>query len=316
MRALSRCGSYGDVTCTASAANMATQEISLFLFILLCSWSVVLSTEDMSCYKELSEPLPSYIVTAPPYKTINPKTIPDSFDWRNVNNTYFVTQATNQLLPTPCGSCWAHAAVGALTDRIIIAMHAKYPLVPLTPQVLLDCSDPDLGTCKGGSALGAYKFIHKNGITDTTCSPYMGVDDFYWAERPCNETMCRTCDRFGNCKFIQGPTYHISEYGTVQGEDQMKAEVYARGPIACSIYAHSDAFQNYKGGVIVDPVEYNTTTHVVAISGWGEENGMKYWIGRNSFGTSWGELGWFKLQRGVNALDIEKHTCAWAVPLM
>ena len=286
--------------------------------ITLCFCTPSLSMDHEGCYKELDEPLPSYIRTKPPHLRLNPSTLPDYFDWRDVNNTYFVSPVTNQFLPSPCGCCWAHAAVGALTDRMMIATQAKRSIVPLSPQVLLDCSDPDLGSCKGGSALGAYKFIFKNGITDITCSPFMGVDNFYWAEKPCNETMCRTCDLFGKCWFVEGPTYHISEYGTVTGEDQMKAEVFARGPIACSVYAHSAAFEDYTGGVIQDPGLYNYTTHVVAITGWGQDDktGMKYWIGRNSFGTAWGEVGWFKLQRGVNALDIEKHTCAWAVPKM
>ena len=95
----------------------------------------------------------------------------------------------------------------------------------------------------------------------------------------------------------------------------MKAEIFARGPIACSVYAHSAAFDNYSSGVIKDPTPYNTTTHVIVVTGWGvSSDGIKYWIGRNSYGTAWGEKGWFMLERGTNALDIERHTCAWAVP--
>lgn len=78
------------------------------------------------------------------------------------------------------------------------------------------------------------------------------------------------------------------------------------------------------------------TDHVVVIAGYGEdsETGMKYWVGRNSYGTAWGEGagtfrffiflflfilrllggGWFRLERGVNALNIESYPCHWAVP--
>ena len=61
------------------------------------------------------------------------------------------------------------------------------------------------------------------------------------------------------------------------------------------------------------------TDHVVIIAGYGVDaaTGMKYWVGRNSYGTQWGEGaggGWFRLQRGVNALFLESHTCSWATP--
>ena len=293
---------------------MAVISQVLLVFALSYVTSALRQAPD-GCYRELKEPLPSQILTKPPHLYLNPADLPESFDWRLVNNTNFASAPTNQFLPSPCGCCWAHAAVGALLDRMIIATKSLRSIVPLSPQVLLDCQDEDLGSCKGGSALGAYKFIAKNGITDITCSPYMGVNNFYWAERPCNETMCRSCGIDGKCQFIQGPTYSIAEYGTVQGEDQMKAEIFARGPIACSVYAHSDAFEKYSNGVIKDPMPYNTTTHVIVVTGWGSSaDGTKYWIGRNSYGTAWGELGWFMLERGTNALDIEQHTCAWAVP--
>ena len=268
-----------------------------------------------SCYREVVGPRPSHVVSKEPRYYTDPGSLPDFFDWRSVNETCFVSPVTNQFLPSPCGACWAHASTGALTDRIIIATGAKEPVVQLSPQVLLDCASKTAGSCKGGSALLAYKFIYENGITDVSCSPYMGVDEFYWSELPCADTMCRTCDLAGNCRFVNGTKYFVSEYGSIQGEMEMIAELYARGPIACSVYAHGESFEDYKGGVITDTTQYNFTTHVVALTGWGvEPDGMKYWIGRNSFGTAWGEEGWFKLQRGVNCLDIEKHPCAWAVP--
>ena len=41
---------------------------------------------------------------------------------------------------------------------------------------------------------------------------------------------------------------------------------------------------------------------------------IEWWAGRNSYGTRWGETGWFRLQRGNNTLFLEKGGCSWAVP--
>lgn len=290
---------------------MATSLLFLFLFL-------AVRAETRGCYVEVPHPWPSVIKSRLPHEYLDTSQLPDAYDWRSVNDTCYVTPVYNQFLPRPCGSCWAFGSTGALTDRFIIATKAKQPIVPLTPQVLLDCADELLnaGSCDGGSDILAYKFIHDYGITDITCSPYAGVVFTNWAELPCQKRMCRNCDIFGQCGFVDGPVYHVSEYGSIMGESQMMAEIFARGPIACSVYAHGESFEKYTSGVIQDPTPYNTTTHVITITGWGVDSdaGVKYWVGRNSYGTSWGEKGWFKLERGTNCLNIEQHPCAWAVP--
>ena len=294
-------------------ASKAMQSWALFV----CGWMLAYASElDYRCFKDVKGPRPSHVVTKPPHEYIDPSALPLNFDWASVNGTCYVSAVTTQFLPSPCGSCWAHASTGALTDRFIIATGAKIPFVRLSPQVLLDLATDVAGSCDGGSDVLAYKFIFENGITDITCAPSMGTDHFYWAELPLQQMMCRTCDRFGKCTFTNGTSYFISEYGSLLGEDQMMAEIFARGPISCSVYAHAPSFEDYTGGIIQDSNQYNGTTHVVTITGWGvrAEDGMKYWVGRNSFGTSWGVMGWFLLERGVNCLNIETTICAWATP--
>ena len=44
--------------------------------------------------------------------------LPVSFDHRSINGLSYATPTVNQYVPDECGSCWAHASVSALSDRI------------------------------------------------------------------------------------------------------------------------------------------------------------------------------------------------------
>jgi len=90
----------------------------------------------------------------------------------------------------------------------------------------------------------------------------------------------------------------------------MLEEVSMWGPISCSV-AVTQELHDYKGGIFIDKTDRKSFDHEVEIVGFGVENGTKYWHIRNSWGSNWGEQGFFKLIRGINNLAIETN-CSWA----
>jgi cathepsin X len=98
------------------------------------------------------------------------KDLPETFIWNNVDGVNYLTNLRNQHVPSYCGSCWAHAATSAMSDRIKIARKAAWPDINVAPQVLISCSGDD--GCHGGEAYNAFEWMHTNEITDETCSIY------------------------------------------------------------------------------------------------------------------------------------------------
>ena len=92
----------------------------------------------------------------------------------------------------------------------------------------------------------------------------------------------------------------------------MLQEIYQRGPIACGI-AVPDSLESYTGGIYEDDTGDLDIVHDISVVGYGVENGTKYWVVRNSWGSHWGEQGFFRVVRGVNNIAIESD-CSWAVP--
>jgi len=271
------------------------------------------------------------VVTSPlPHTLLQPLlaqglVIPPNWDWRNVSGVSYLTKMLNQHLPQYCGSCWAHGTLSSLADRIKIARRAKGVDINLSIQFILNCGAGIAGSCHGGSHSGTYDFIKRKGyVPFDTCNQYLacsseseeGFCPQIRKQTQCDALQtCKTCPTFGKkCVPLDFfPNATVAEYGVVRGIDKIKAEVFSRGPVACAINA--DPIDNYQGGVVDVPTASTISNHIVAITGWGqEESGKNYWIVRNSWGAYWGEEGFFRLRMGGNQIGIEENGCAWAVP--
>lgn len=274
-------------------------------------------------YKDVRRPGSEYeVVTSPrPHEYLTAADMPDNWDWCAMNVSWsekpinFCTKSLNQHIPVYCGSCWAHGAMSSFSDRINIMRDGAWPTMVPAIQWILNCGTDVAGSCGGGSAGGTFQFVHQQGgISDDTCQQYKAVDDSCTAENT-----CKTCMPGQGCYAIKNYTKHkIAQFGSVSGADDMAAEIFKRGPIACGVDA--SVLVKYTGGIIHDKTGAQSIDHIISITGFGtttaadpEGAGIKYWHVRNSWGTPWGEDGYFRIVRGINNLAIETM-CNWAVP--
>jgi len=255
-------------------------------------------------------------ITEPlPQDYINTADLPEEWDWRSVNGTNFLTWDKNQHIPTYCGSCWAQGTTSALSDRISIMRDGAWPSIDLAPQVLINCGGG--GDCDGGNPGGVYTYAHRHGLPDQTCQAYQAKN------LQCGDlAVCETCSPSnasfspGTCEKVQSPLlYYVGDHGSVSGADNIKKEIYARGPIGAGIDATA-GFEAYTGGVYSERKLFSLINHEVSLVGWGvESDGTEYWIGRNSWGTYWGENGFFRIKMHSENLGIERQG-DWGVPTL
>eukprot|EP00455_Lapot_gusevi_P036500 TRINITY_DN4062_c0_g1_i7.p1 TRINITY_DN4062_c0_g1~~TRINITY_DN4062_c0_g1_i7.p1 ORF type:complete len:526 (+),score=195.00 TRINITY_DN4062_c0_g1_i7:56-1579(+) len=220
-------------------------------------------------------------------------TIPDHFDWRNVNGVNYVSPVRDQ---GNCGSCYAFASMATLEARIrILSNNTQQPI--LSPQHAVSCSQYSQGCDGGFPYLVAGKYGMDFGILEEECYPYASASGVSPAK--CQETsVCAKPVRHYTATYS-----YIGGYYGASTVELMQQEIMANGPIAVSFEVYPD-FTHYTSGVykhtgLLGFNPFVITNHVVVIVGWGvTPDGIPYWIVKNSWGPNWGENGFFRILRG------------------
>ncbi|KAB1671015.1 hypothetical protein ES319_D05G369100v1, partial [Gossypium barbadense] len=92
-----------------------------------------------------------------------------------------------------------------------------------------------------------------------------------------------------------------TNYETLPATDEeAMLQAVTNQPVSVAIDGSGLAFQFFQGGVFNGDCG-NSLTHPVTIVGCGtSEEGLNYWLVKSSWGETWGEKGYFWIERGVN----------------
>jgi len=203
-------------------------------------------------------------------------------DWRSKGA---VTPVKNQ---GQCGSCWAFSAIGMVEGWSAVTAGT---LFNLAEQQLVDCAG-SYGNqgCNGGWHDKAVDYLAASGGS-------------------CLQTDYPYTARGGACKKTCTPKVvpHKSAMGTTE---QALATAIERWPVGVAVDA-SGGFQSYHSGVFNGPCGQNLNHAILAVGY--SSTPSKYWIVKNSWGTTWGASGYIYMAQGKNLCGINKHT-AWVTP--
>ena len=196
-------------------------------------------------------------------------TPPASLDWRNSNGSY-VTGIRDQ---GQCGSCWAFSLTGGLESYVLITSSRPGADIDLSEQVMLSCSGE--GSCKGGHMHAGY--LQSTGLPLETVYPYTATN--------------------GACSSAsagwQSSAYKIYMWDSVPKDlSIIKATLAALGPLPTTFTVYED-FMHYKSGIYSYITGKKLGAHAVLLVGYNDAE--NYFIVKNSWGTGWGENGFFRI---------------------
>ena len=264
-------------------------------------------------------------------------TVPDSFDGSELWKEYFIP-IDSQM---DCMSCWAFASTFVLSSRLAIYTLGKYKYNfskgkmifsenwttdkiknHLTKGLAFDYTNHivEMTKCREESLLYGHQYLYRYGVPENSCvDDRTKLDNIYNS----NQLFGATYDicPANNKEMV---SYRADGYYYVPGafskdnklpqgsEYNIRKDIYHWGPVSTVMKVFDD-FLSWDGQGIyewdgISNLKKPFVGHAVVIVGWGTSaENVPYWIIRNSWGTSWGDNGYFKMKRGTNNCEIEEN---------
>jgi C1A family cysteine protease len=209
------------------------------------------------------------------------------FDW---TSTFRPAQSQGR-----CGSCWAFATVAALEGNY---QKNFRDYLAFSPQQLVDCDSYNAG-CNGGWPTYSLRYVKEKGVIYENAYPYIsGVTNLAY-----------------NCQYSQNKpnfildSYQVCDFGSCTRNQILY--MLSFGPVIGVVNGEANGvFQNYGGGVL-NPASCGNINHAVVIAGYDYDSTGGYYIVRNSWGTNWGEKGYYRIRFNNTTQTCKMDSAAW-----
>lgn len=199
-----------------------------------------------------------------------------SLDWRLFGA---VSRVKNQKL---CGSCFIFAVIASIECHLFLNTEK---LLDLSVQEVVDCGGKFQGGCDGGTASLVFDYVNtKGGLALYSDYPYEAVRNTCRSENYQRQNISKVT-------FLKNPNYD---------EVLLQNALHMYGPIVIFLDIAHESFMRYSRGIYFNTDCTHITNHVALLVGYDSDNGLDYWIVKNSFGESWGEGGYIRIARNQN----------------
>jgi len=221
--------------------------------------------------------------------------IPDSYS--SVTDGHY-TAVKNQ---GSCGSCAAFSSAG-LFETTMLKAGASFSDtdLDLSEQYLLDCA---YGSNGANGCNGAGLSSYPDYMANTAGGTVPHENSYGYAGT------VQTCPSESDAP-KWNPGYKVSDaiHDWSCTEDKMKTLLANKGAVATAVHAENSAtFMSYSSGVMDDCADMSTNNvdHAVLAVGYGtSDDGVDYWLVKNSWGSGWGENGYIRIKRGSSCNGI------------